>query len=123
MKNMQMWAVDRLLDGGGEFREVAPDEVIFRTGDAGNYMALIVRSAVEIRRGGRTIATVESGSVFGEMALIDRKPRSADAVARTAGRIATVTLSHFRKLVHEDPDFALSLMKILTHRLRANHES
>jgi CRP/FNR family transcriptional regulator, cyclic AMP receptor protein len=57
------------------------------------------------------------------MALIDGLPRSGDATARTHVRLACIDEPHFKNLVRELPDFALSLMKILVERLRANLES
>jgi CRP-like cAMP-binding protein len=52
------------------------------------------------------------------MALIDRSPRSADAVAKTDCTLAVVTQRRFTFLVQETPFFAVDIMRVLAERLR-----
>lgn len=122
-RNIETWALDRVLKDDRNFRELAPGEVVFRKGDPGDFMALVMRGSVVIRRDDADIATIEAGSVFGEMAIIDGQPRSADAITKTHCRLALIDDRHFKALVRETPDFALMLMKILVARLRDNLES
>jgi CRP-like cAMP-binding protein len=65
------------------------------------------------------IERVESGGVFGEMALIDGLPRSATAIAAADCRIAAIDEKRFLRLVEHTPRFALSIMQVITQRLRA----
>ena len=122
-RNIETWALDRVLKDERNFRELGPGETVFLKGDPGTFMAVVMRGSVVIRRDGGDIAVVEAGSVFGEMALIDGEPRSADAVTQAHCRLAMVDGRHFKALIRETPDFALMLMKILVERLRANLES
>ena len=123
MRKIETWALERIMRDDSVLRDIAAGEQIFSRGDPGSFMAIVMRGSVLIQRGGQTIAEIEAGSVFGEMALIDGQPRSGDAVARTHGRLACIDEPHFKTLVRAEPEFALSLMKILVERLRANLES
>lgn len=123
MRKIETWALERVMRDDRVLRDMAAGERIFSRGDPGSFMAIVLRGAVRIERGGKTVADIEAGSVFGEMALIDGQPRSGDATAMTHGRLACIDEPHFKNLVREEPEFALSLMKILVERLRANLES
>ena len=63
---------------------VGAGEVIFRDGEAGSEMFAIVEGTVDIHKNGKCITSLQALEVFGEMAPIDGKPRSAMAVARRA---------------------------------------
>jgi CRP-like cAMP-binding protein len=106
-----------------EFREFKAEETIFKVGDPGDFTALVLTGRVSIRKQGKPVSVVNAGSIFGEMALIDGKPRSADAVALTACRIARISERQFDLLVARTPRFALFVMRTLTERLRSNLET
>jgi CRP/FNR family cyclic AMP-dependent transcriptional regulator len=95
-----------------------PGQTIFSVGDAGKAMFGVIDGAVDIIVRGQKIETVEAGSVFGEMALIDGEARSADAVAASPCELAIVDLDEFNKIVRHNPFFAIQLMRLLTERLR-----
>jgi CRP-like cAMP-binding protein len=68
----------------------APGETVFREGEPGEKLYVILKGAVRISKhipgtGEEALAILERGSFFGEMALVDRRPRSADAVAHDQG--------------------------------------
>jgi CRP-like cAMP-binding protein len=102
-----------------DIREFKSGETIFRDGDAGSFMFAVIDGAVDIVLRGTVIERVESGGVFGEMALIDGLPRSATAIAAADCRIAAIDEKRFLRLVEHTPRFALSLMQVITQRLRA----
>ncbi|MEZ4609609.1 MAG: cyclic nucleotide-binding domain-containing protein [Caldilineaceae bacterium] len=58
-------------------KSYAPGDVIFRKGDRGNYMYVVMEGEVDIVLDGTYIRTLEPGAIFGEMSLIDDSPRSA----------------------------------------------
>ena len=62
--------------------------------------------------------TVEPGGVLGELALVDKGPRSATAVAKTDCKIAPVDERRFTFLVQEHPYFAKHIMSVMANRLR-----
>jgi CRP/FNR family transcriptional regulator, cyclic AMP receptor protein len=106
----------RGVDGAKAF---APGETIFVEGDAGDLMYVVIEGSVRLSVTGRTLEKVGTGSVFGEMALIDAAPRSATATALTACTLAPVTAQRFKDLVRESPEFALDIMRVMAARLRS----
>lgn len=92
--------------------------VIFEEGQPGAELYVIVEGAVDITLEGRPIDHLEAGSIFGEMALVDERPRSATAVAATDCKILPVNQARFASLVQQEPDFATQVMKIMSVRMR-----
>ena len=123
MRKIETWALEKIMRDDRVLRSAEPNERIFSEGDPGTFMAVVLSGIVTIQRKGSTIAEIAAGSVFGEMALIDGLPRSGDAIARTHVRLACIDEPHFKNLVREEPEFALSLMKILVERLRDRLET
>lgn len=73
-------------------RQLAPGEVLFREGDEGDEMYVVLEGKVMISKhipgaGEEALAFLERGDYLGEMALIDREPRSADARAHEGGAV------------------------------------
>ena len=93
-------------------------ERIFGRGEQGSLMYAILEGSVDIVLKGRHIETVGVGGVFGEMALIDDEPRSAEAVAQVKTRVVEIDRDSFLALVQLSPEFALDVMSDLTRRLR-----
>ncbi|MDC7787636.1 cyclic nucleotide-binding domain-containing protein [Rhodoplanes sp. TEM] len=99
-------------------RTLRAGEVIFREGEPAAEMFLIKSGTVAIRSDDHLIAELGDNEVFGEMALIDRSPRSATALAVTDVTLIPVSEKQFLFLVAETPFFALTIMRVLVHRLR-----
>lgn len=91
---------------------------IFTAGEVGDMMYVILEGTVELWIGARMFEALGPGEPFGEMALIDREPRVASAVAKTACKLVPVTMQKFRSLVRMEPDFGLAIMKVMADRLR-----
>ena len=81
-------------------------------------MYVVIEGEVEIRAKEKTIVTTGAGGIFGEMALIDDAPRSASAVAKTACKVVPIDKRRFNFLIQQTPFFALSVMRIMSDRLR-----
>jgi CRP/FNR family cyclic AMP-dependent transcriptional regulator len=105
-----------------ETKEFAAGETIFTAGEAGTLMYVVTEGEVDILVGPTLAETVTTGGIFGEMALIDRNVRSADAVARTHCKLVLVDQRRFQFLVSETPFFALQVMSIMAERLRHANE-
>jgi CRP-like cAMP-binding protein len=99
----------------------AKGAVIFKEGEPGDCMFFVIEGTVSVQIGGADVTRLESGEIFGEMALIDHAPRSATAVAATDCRLAAINEQRFLRLVVQVPMFALNLMQVITHRLRRSH--
>jgi CRP/FNR family cyclic AMP-dependent transcriptional regulator len=99
-------------------------EMIFREGDPGKHMYVILDGGVEIRKrtgekSSRTMITLKKGDIFGEMAVVEGKPRSATAIAATDCRLLRLDEEAFYDLVLKNPDFAVKMIKTLSSRLRS----
>ena len=101
-------------------RHLAPGEVLFREGEAGDVMFAVVEGTLHLSVGDRVVDDVTEGQIVGEMALIDQSPRSATATAATATAtvVAPVDRKRFVYLVQEHPTFALQVMELMAARLR-----
>ncbi len=93
-------------------------ETIFEQGDAGKVMYGVVEGEVDIWVRGKLVETVRQGGIFGEMALIDDSPRSAEAKAKTDCTVAAISERRFLFMVEHAPFFALEVMQTLARRLR-----
>ena len=107
-----------LFKHSSEVFDVEPGHVLFREGDTGDTMFVVIEGAVEVSHGDQLIETIEPGGIIGELALIDTAPRSASAIASTPGRLVAVGKDEFTFLVQEHPTFALLVMKVMAERLR-----
>ena len=105
-----------------ETREFAAGETIFSTGDDGDTMYVVAEGDVEIWVGPVLAEVVSHGGIFGEMALIDHRKRSADAIAQTRCKLIGVDQRRFQFLISETPFFALQVMGIMATRLRNTNE-
>ncbi len=93
-------------------------EKLFTEGDPAPCMYVVRTGTVQIMSGKTVLEEARPGSILGEMALIDDKPRSATALAMTDCEIAVVDRNRFLSLVKQTPSFALDVMKVLSRRLR-----
>jgi len=98
-------------------------EVVFRRGDPGTAFFVIDRGTVAIVARSdsgteRTLATLGPGEAFGEVALLDGQPRTADAVAHADCRLIELPREEFLRLLAEQPSIAERLMTMLVDRAR-----
>jgi len=112
-----------LAGSGAPVRHFKAGDVIFNQGDPAEELYVIQSGTVEIRLGNRVLDILPELSIFGEMALIDRSPRSATAVATTDATLVPVGEKQFLFLVSRTPHFALNLMRVLAKRLRTTNKA
>src|SRR4029450_5444232 len=101
--------------------------VLFRAGDSGDAMYVIeegkVRICVRAKDGYEvTLTELERGDFFGEMALFEGKPRSADARVAEDARLAVLSREHFLSFVRSNPNVGLEMLTALANRLRHTDE-
>src|SRR5215210_8834458 len=116
-------------EAAGRLRELLELElrpagsVLFRKGEQGGAMYLIeggrVRIHIKDRNGDDvTLAELAPGDFFGEMAILDGKPRSATATVSEGARLAVLSRAHFHDFVRRSPEVAVSMLAAITERLR-----
>lgn len=94
-------------------------EVIEKEGGSAVAFYLITGGSVEIRKGEKLVTKLGRGQFFGEMALIDKQPRSATVLSAESGTKALVMpIWNFKAAVETDPKVAMGVMKELARRLR-----
>jgi CRP-like cAMP-binding protein len=101
---------------------VAPGQIIFREGDPADHMYAVVEGKVDIQIKGQVVEVVEAGGVFGEMALIEDRPRNATATVNTAAKLVNIDRKRFLFLVQQNPFFSIQLMTVMAGRLRKMDE-
>ncbi len=110
-----------------ETRNATAGEALFRAGDIGDAMYLIeggrIRIHIQDADGDEvTLAELAQGDFFGEMCLLDGKPRAASATAVKDVRLAALSREHFLRFLRANPDVSLKMMGAITERLRRTDE-
>jgi len=104
-------------------RVYPPNTAIVREGASGDSMFIIKNGKVEVKKREPsvgvdfTIATLNNGSCFGEMALLTGKPRSATVIATQATEVFVLEKIDFEALLREHPSISMSLNKIVAERI------
>jgi CRP-like cAMP-binding protein len=98
--------------------QIAPGEFLFKEGEKGEKMFVLLEGEMDVLLGDFVLETVKSGALIGEMALIDDSPRTASVMAKSPSRLAEIDRRRFHFLVQQTPHFATHVMKTLADRLR-----
>jgi CRP/FNR family cyclic AMP-dependent transcriptional regulator len=97
--------------------------VLARQGARGLEFLLIVEGSARVERDNKAIARLGAGDFFGEMSLIDGKPRSATVVADSPVVLLVVHVSSFGRLLDTVPGLSKKVMATLCERLRTADET
>lgn len=111
-----------MFANSADTQEYPAGHEFFAIGDIGDVMYLVVSGEVEILIRDKIVETVRPGGIFGEMALIDNRKRSAAARAKTAVKAAPVDQGQFLYLLRTHPSFSIEVMNVMTDRLRLLNE-
>ncbi len=98
--------------------DVKQGTVIIREGNTGGEFFIIVEGEIAIRRGSRRLGTLGPGDFFGEIALIDKGPRSATAIAETACRLMVLASREFHSMLNAEPKVERKILRTLAARVR-----
>jgi CRP-like cAMP-binding protein len=112
-----------LFNKDTEFVKFTAGQVVFREGDEGDKMFAVVDGNVDIIIKGNVVEKIGAGGVFGEMALIESRPRVATALVSADAKLVSVDRRRFEFLVQQNPYFALQIMSIMAARLRKMDET
>lgn len=115
------------LSSYGISRTVRRGTSIFSKGDPGTSLiavcsGIVKISAPSVAGRGAVFNLITTGGLFGEIALLDGLPRTADAAAITDCELLVIERRDFIPLVHERPELGLKLIEVLCARLRHTTE-
>ena len=113
----------RILKSFAQERKFRPGEDIFKEGDAGDGVYSVIEGLVEIsgivgENVRVSFSKVGPGDIFGEMAVLEDKPRSASATAREDTTVYFLERAEMLRLVEKSPTLSLMLLREISHRLR-----
>jgi len=107
--------------------QVAAGTVVFKEGDAGSYMGLLIKGQIEILKDDldgqpRRLGLVSCGKTVGEMSIIDGEPRSATCKTTLGSVLLVLTKDNYDRIIKEKPGLAVNILaklaKLMSQRLR-----
>lgn len=97
-------------------------ETIFSQGDLGTEMFIILEGEVHIikhiNQESHLLSKLEKGDFFGEMALLESVPRTADAIAQSEVKVLIINGARFDEMLHKNPEIAVRIIRKYSKRLR-----
>ena len=114
-------AVEEILANLGDLKTIAlkPGDVLFREGDDAHAMYILKQGTLRVLSGSTILETVRDGGIIGEIAIIEEEtPRSATVIAGTYCELVEVDVPHFLALVANNPRFSLTVLRVMSRRLR-----
>ena len=112
-----------ILSNYFETLTIKAKETLFRMGDSGDQLFVLLEGEISLgmpidgQTAIRRLAIITPGVVFGEMALLDAQPRSADAIADQPSVLKALSRSNFEKLRGEQPSLFAKMMQNIAHEM------
>lgn len=105
---------------------VTPNQQVVKRGELGDTLYAVIQGQMSVQVEGREVAVLKEGEHFGELALVDNEPRSADIVAKGFGHLLKIERETFREFCMMEPALGNLMMWKLVHslgqRLRSTNE-
>jgi CRP-like cAMP-binding protein len=105
-----------------DLQNLATGQALFKEGDTGDLMYVLISGIAEISVNKRIVETATAGAILGEMAMIDEGTRSATVVAKSDCQLLPIAKTRFNFLIQQTPNFAVHMMKVIAMRLRKTDE-
>jgi CRP-like cAMP-binding protein len=93
-------------------------DVILMEGEESSDAYIILEGEVEVTKNSRVLATLSENSIFGEIALVDSRPRTATCTAKTPCKLGKVTRENYKQLIKHRPEALNPLLRVITDRMR-----
>ena len=103
--------------------DVPAARVIARQGEIGTGFFIIASGSVRVIRDGETLAELGPGNFFGELSVLDGKPRNAQVVSKEPTTCLALATWDFEAVVRDQPTVALAILRELAGRLRETTEA
>jgi len=101
-------------------KHFARGATIIREGETGRALYLIEEGQAVVEQGGQTIAHLDEGNFFGEMALLDQNPHNADVRALTPVEVLMLPAAEFNRLLQQQPELRAQLHDVADRRRADN---
>ncbi|MDA0787736.1 MAG: cyclic nucleotide-binding domain-containing protein [Proteobacteria bacterium] len=107
-------------------RVIAAGDTVFREGDLGAEAYIVESGAVEIRKSvagqadGKVLGNLTAGAVFGEMALVDDRPRMGTAMCTQDTVLRVIPVDVFESKIQQADPFIRAIVRVLVRNARAN---
>ncbi len=110
-----------IVDGARE-EEFDSGARIVKEGEISCLFYLILDGQVEISSKDQVLATLDAGNFFGEMALLDELPRSADVIATKPTKCLVISQRNLKEIISSNSDIAIKMLQELCNRLRSTDQ-
>jgi CRP/FNR family transcriptional regulator, cyclic AMP receptor protein len=123
LRNVSLFAscsnkdLEKIAKAGDEV-QLAAGTVLVDQGQTGREAFVILEGTATVRRNGKKVATLGSGSVVGELSLLDHGPRTATVTCDDAVTVLVISQRNFMGVIDEVPALAHKLLATLAGRIR-----
>lgn len=115
----------KLLAFASEIVNFDDGDVVFNSGDSANFAYVIMEGAVDIvtetDAGPKVVDTLSQNQLIGELGLLNNAPRNATLVSRGQLRVMKITGDMFFRMLRENSDVALDVIRMLSDKLSRSH--
>jgi CRP-like cAMP-binding protein len=98
--------------------DLAAGETLFREGDPGDCLYIVVEGELRVSSRDRTLVLLGPGKIVGELALLDPEPRSASVAASRDTLLFRIDKEPFDEVMADRPEIALGIIRSLARRIR-----
>lgn len=99
-------------------RNIPKDSSVVKRGDKGVGFYVVLEGQVQVRKGGKNIARLGPGEFFGELALFDDRPRSADVVTLEPTKVVVLSRWEFWGFASNQPEILRVILQTMSRRLQ-----
>ena len=93
-------------------------DIILREGEETDDAYIILEGEIEVTKKNKQVALLKENSIFGEIAMVDSRPRTATCTAKTDVTLGQVTRQNYKQLLKHRPEAINPLLRIVTDRMR-----
>jgi CRP/FNR family transcriptional regulator, cyclic AMP receptor protein len=93
-------------------------EILTKQGDPGKEAFIILSGKATVKRSGKKVATISTGSVVGELSLLDHGPRTATVTCDTECQVLVISRGNFLRVIDKVPALTHKLFAALATRIR-----
>jgi CRP-like cAMP-binding protein len=101
---------------------LAAGETLFKTGDFGDCVFVLLEGSMNIRVRDKIVEQAERGAILGEMATFAHSPRTATVIAREPSTLVQLDERRFRYLISSNSAFAMHVLKMMADRIRQTNQ-